>query len=124
MGLLILSELLCGNRSSYATAHSSYSQGIHDGWLACPSPNLLAKSTKYLGHPILSLHTPAVVKVFWMDGWLACPSPHLLPKSTLLCSSGKVSMVDYEYGGPNPAAYDIGNHFCEFAGPLLFFNSL
>ena len=30
-------------------------------------------------------------------------------------------MVDYEYGGPNPAAYDIGNHFCEFAGLLLPF---
>jgi ethanolamine kinase len=28
----------------------------------------------------------------------------------------RVSMVDFEYGGPNCAAYDIGNHFCEFAG--------
>ena len=27
------------------TAHSRYSQGIQDGWLACPSPNLLVKST-------------------------------------------------------------------------------
>ena len=26
------------------TAHSSYSRGIQDGWLACPSPHLLAKS--------------------------------------------------------------------------------
>ena len=25
-------------------------------------------------------------------------------------------MVDFEYGGANCAAYDIGNHFCEFAG--------
>ncbi|CAI8035050.1 Ethanolamine kinase 2 [Geodia barretti] len=34
-------------------------------------------------------------------------------------STGNVSMVDYEYGGPNLAAYDIGNHFCEFAGVSL-----
>ena len=31
-------------------------------------------------------------------------------------STGKVSFVDYEYSGLNYAAFDIGNHFCEFAG--------
>ena len=25
-------------------------------------------------------------------------------------------MIDFEYGGPNYLAYDIANHFCEFAG--------
>ncbi|CAI8045171.1 hypothetical protein GBAR_LOCUS25003 [Geodia barretti] len=50
------------------TALSSYSQGIQDGWLACPSLHLLAKSTNNLGHPILSLHSPATVKVFRMVG--------------------------------------------------------
>ena len=28
-------------------------------------------------------------------------------------------MIDYEYGGANAAAYDIGNHFCEFAGLVI-----
>ena len=28
-------------------------------------------------------------------------------------------MVDFEYGGANCAAYDIGNHFCEFAGQFI-----
>ena len=28
-------------------------------------------------------------------------------------------MVDFEYGGANCAAYDIGNHFCEFAGLIV-----
>ena len=30
--------------------------------------------------------------------------------------SGVVKMVDYEYAGPNYLAFDIANHFCEFAG--------
>ena len=25
-------------------------------------------------------------------------------------------LIDFEYAGPNHIAYDIGNHFCEFAG--------
>ncbi|CAI8033812.1 hypothetical protein GBAR_LOCUS19066, partial [Geodia barretti] len=50
-------------------------------WLALSFPHLLAKSTNNLGHPILSLHSPAIVKVFRMVG-LVCPSPHLLAKST------------------------------------------
>ncbi len=31
----------------------------------------------------------------------------------------KVSLIDFEYGGPNVAAFDIGNHFCEFAGIFI-----
>lgn len=30
--------------------------------------------------------------------------------------AGRIAFIDYEYGGPNPDAYDIGNHFCEYAG--------
>ncbi|CAI8017316.1 hypothetical protein GBAR_LOCUS10531, partial [Geodia barretti] len=55
------------------TAHSSYIRAIQDGWLACPSLHLLAKSTNNLGHPILSLHTPGIVKVFRMVGWPVLP---------------------------------------------------
>ena len=29
---------------------------------------------------------------------------------------GEVHLVDYEYGGPNFLAFDIADHFCEFAG--------
>ena len=67
-----------GRQNGDCTAHFSYSRGIQDGWLACPSPHLLAKSTNNLGHPILSLHTPAIVKVFRMVGWPDLPSTCLL----------------------------------------------
>lgn len=30
-----------------------------------------------------------------------------------------VTLIDYEYAGYNRAAYDIANHFCEFAGVLI-----
>ncbi len=33
----------------------------------------------------------------------------------------KVHMIDYEYGSPNYAAYDIGNHFNEFGGIKSFY---
>ena len=36
------------NPEGIFAAHSSNSQGIQDGWLACSSPYLLAKSTKSL----------------------------------------------------------------------------
>jgi ethanolamine kinase len=28
-----------------------------------------------------------------------------------------VQFIDYEYSAHNPFAFDIGNHFCEYAGP-------
>lgn len=27
-----------------------------------------------------------------------------------------INFIDFEYAGPNFQAYDIANHFCEFAG--------
>jgi choline/ethanolamine kinase len=33
----------------------------------------------------------------------------------LLAASGKIVLIDYEYGGLNYAAFDIANHFCEWA---------
>ena len=53
------------------------------GWLACPSPHLLAKSTNNLGHPILSLHSPAIVKAFRMVGWPVLPPTCLLKVRTI-----------------------------------------
>ena len=31
-------------------------------------------------------------------------------------ASGAVRFIDYEYGAPGTAAYDVANHFCEYAG--------
>ena len=68
-------------------ALSSYSQSTQDGWLACPSPHLLVKSTRGLGH-LFSTVTPedyftalSSYSQGIQDGWLACPSLHLLAKS-------------------------------------------
>ena len=33
--------------------------------------------------------------------------------------AGDVQMVDFEYSGPNHLAFEIANHFCEFAGESL-----
>ena len=33
-------------------------------------------------------------------------------------------MIDFEYGGPNYLAYDIADHFCEFAGTKLIIYNL
>ena len=47
-------------------------------------------------------------------------------KSHLLSfiSTDAVGMIDFEYGGPNYLAYDIANHFCEFAGGRNLLNVL
>jgi len=34
----------------------------------------------------------------------------------LCCFAEKVSFIDFEYVGYNYQAFDIGNHFCEYAG--------
>lgn len=33
-------------------------------------------------------------------------------------NSHSIEFIDFEYAGPNYQAYDIANHFCEFAGKL------
>lgn len=50
-------------------------------------------------------------------------SPVVFSHNDALCANfiynkdqDKVHMIDYEYGSPNYAAYDIGNHFNEFGG--------
>lgn len=43
-----------------------------------------------------------------------CHNDLLLPN--IIYKSGKVSFIDYEYAGWNYQAFDIGNHFAEFAG--------
>uniref|UniRef100_A0A0V0GBQ0 ethanolamine kinase n=1 Tax=Triatoma dimidiata TaxID=72491 RepID=A0A0V0GBQ0_TRIDM len=43
-----------------------------------------------------------------------CHNDLLLPN--IIHQNGKVSFIDYEYAGWNYQAFDIGNHFAEFAG--------
>lgn len=38
------------------------------------------------------------------------------PSLPLFCLTGHVRFIDYEYAGYNYQAFDIGNHFNEFAG--------
>ncbi|XP_032894388.1 ethanolamine kinase 1-like [Amblyraja radiata] len=54
---------------------------------------------------------------------LQMKSPLVLCHNDLLCNNiihveekGEVKFIDYEYAGYNYQAYDIGNHFNEFAG--------
>lgn len=43
----------------------------------------------------------------------------LLKNSIFVSRVGDVQFIDYEYSGYNYLAYDIGNHFNEFAGMVV-----
>ncbi|XP_022082644.1 ethanolamine kinase 1-like [Acanthaster planci] len=45
-----------------------------------------------------------------------CHNDNLLANIIFDEQKDKVSFIDYEYAGYNYQAFDIGNHFCEFAG--------
>ena len=95
-----------------STAHSSYSQGIQDGWLACHS---LAKSTKSLS----LLHTPDIVTVFKMVGWPLLPLSHTSKKyETFTHRRGKSELfLEGEPGIP-------GELFLPFLSPpFILFSS-
>ena len=52
-------------------------------------------------------------------GGVAPPPPPPLPPSpspSPFLPSGKVTLIDFEYAGYNPRAFDIANHWNEFAG--------
>lgn len=36
--------------------------------------------------------------------------------ANVICCGDSVTFIDYEYGGYNYQAFDIANHFAEFAG--------
>lgn len=54
------------------------------------------------------------------EGSLCSPLPGADGSSPnpLLCFAEHVRFIDYEYTGYNYQAFDIGNHFNEFAGEL------
>ncbi|XP_023370318.1 ethanolamine kinase 2 isoform X4 [Otolemur garnettii] len=76
----------------------------------------------------LSADVPKVEVLEWELAWLKehlsqLDSPVVFCHNDLLCKNiiydstkGHVRFIDYEYAGYNYQAYDIGNHFNEFAG--------
>ncbi|XP_051889993.1 ethanolamine kinase 1 [Pristis pectinata] len=109
----------------------------HNGWI--PKPNLWLKLEKYFTIVYTELanesfHTRFSVEVSghqelkqelsWMKKQLSnLGSPVVLCHNDLLCKNiiynekeGQVKFIDYEYAEYNYQAYDIGNHFNEFAG--------
>ncbi|MEQ2280100.1 Ethanolamine kinase 1 [Ameca splendens] len=106
----------------------------HNGWV--PRSDLWLKMGKYLAliskcfkeHDRLSLEVPSPQQLrkelVWLQQSLSVlDSPVVLCHNDLLCKNiiynqreGSVKFIDYEYAGYNYQAYDIGNHFNEFAG--------
>uniref|UniRef100_A0A8C5MZI9 ethanolamine kinase n=1 Tax=Leptobrachium leishanense TaxID=445787 RepID=A0A8C5MZI9_9ANUR len=109
----------------------------HNGWI--PKSNLWYKMKKYFSlvptefeDKLINerfLHhvpNPQVLQaeMTWMKEVLSSlGSPVVLCHNDLLCKNiiynekrGNVKFIDYEYSGYNYQAYDIGNHFNEFAG--------
>uniref|UniRef100_A0A8D0LCS4 ethanolamine kinase n=1 Tax=Sphenodon punctatus TaxID=8508 RepID=A0A8D0LCS4_SPHPU len=109
----------------------------HNGWI--PKSNLWLKMGKYFSLIPTEFTDEEVNKRFlndvpstqvlqeemaWMKERLSnLGSPVVLCHNDLLCKNiiynekqGDVQFIDYEYSGYNYLAYDIGNHFNEFAG--------
>uniref|UniRef100_F6WSV8 ethanolamine kinase n=1 Tax=Monodelphis domestica TaxID=13616 RepID=F6WSV8_MONDO len=109
----------------------------HNGWI--PKSNLWLKMGKYFSliptefadedineRFLKDVPSPHVLQeeMTWMKEILSnLGSPVVLCHNDLLCKNiiynekqGDVQFIDYEYSGYNYLAYDIGNHFNEFAG--------
>lgn len=52
----------------------------------------------------------------WRSGRLTMPRFQIWDQFSLFLLTGHVRFIDYEYAGYNYQAFDIGNHFNEFAG--------
>uniref|UniRef100_W5NE30 ethanolamine kinase n=2 Tax=Lepisosteus oculatus TaxID=7918 RepID=W5NE30_LEPOC len=124
-------RLIARQMAKYHTIHA------HNGWV--PKSNLWLKMGKYFSlvptefeDKTVNLRfkrdipSPTQLKeeMAWMQNSLSdLGSPVVLCHNDLLCKNiifnekeGKVKFIDYEYTGYNHQAYDIGNHFNEFAG--------
>lgn len=66
----------------------------------------LEREILFLEEHLCSLDSPVVF----------CHNDLLLKNILHDDETGKVSFIDYEYAAPNYQAFDIGNHFCEYAG--------
>ncbi|XP_072234062.1 ethanolamine kinase 1 [Leuresthes tenuis] len=109
----------------------------HNGWV--PQSDMWLKMGKYFAlisqyfhepeqSDRFSLEVPSLQclrkELLWLQQSLSLlGSPVVLCHNDLLCKNiiynqreGSVKFIDYEYAGYNYQAYDIGNHFNEFAG--------
>ncbi|CAK8691922.1 unnamed protein product [Clavelina lepadiformis] len=85
------------------------SDSIIDGGLTVARKNeeqVLRKEVDELESCLTNLNSPIVF----------CHNDILLHNVIYNEHTEKISFIDYEYAGFNYQAYDIGNHFCEFAG--------
>uniref|UniRef100_H3ADH0 ethanolamine kinase n=1 Tax=Latimeria chalumnae TaxID=7897 RepID=H3ADH0_LATCH len=113
----------------------------HNGCI--PKPNLWLKLRKYFSlvaaefraEPVGSRFHQEVPRleileqeITWLKEYLSqLNSPVVLCHNDLLCKNiiynekeGSVKFIDYEYASYSYQAFDIGNHFNEFAGFLLW----
>ncbi|OXB53493.1 hypothetical protein ASZ78_011155, partial [Callipepla squamata] len=91
----------------------------HNGWI--PKSNLWLKMGKYFSLIPTEFADEEVNKRpfnFPLPTRFSCEE-----LATLHSHVGDVQFIDYEYSGYNYLAYDIGNHFNEFADTLRFFFS-
>uniref|UniRef100_A0A671QVN8 ethanolamine kinase n=1 Tax=Sinocyclocheilus anshuiensis TaxID=1608454 RepID=A0A671QVN8_9TELE len=109
----------------------------HNGWV--PQSDLWLKMSKFFSlvpthfedpekDQRLNSEVPSAVclrdEMIWLQQNLSkLGSPVVLCHNDLLCKNiiynqqeGNVKFIDYEYAGYNYQAFDIGNHFNEFAG--------
>ncbi|CAK8691900.1 unnamed protein product [Clavelina lepadiformis] len=87
------------------------SDSIIDGGLTVARKNeeqVLRKEVDELESCLTNLNSPIVF----------CHNDILLHNVIYNEYAEKISFIDYEYAGFNYQAYDIGNHFCEFAASL------
>ncbi|XP_017349429.1 ethanolamine kinase 1 isoform X1 [Ictalurus punctatus] len=124
-------RLIARQMAKYHAIHA------HNGWV--PRSDLWHTMSKYFSlvptrfdnlekNQRLSSQVPSPVclreELLWLQQSLSkLDSPVVLCHNDLLCKNiiyqqagGHVKFIDYEYAGYNYQAYDIGNHFNEFAG--------
>ncbi|XP_070784973.1 ethanolamine kinase 1 isoform X3 [Enoplosus armatus] len=82
------------------------SQPIYRLSLEVPSPQCLREELVWLQQSLSVLGSPVVL----------CHNDLLCKNIIYNQEAGNVKFIDYEYAGYNYQAYDIGNHFNEFAG--------
>lgn len=63
--------------------------------------------------PLVFAHNDLLIYNSWFFPLFQIGLHHLV---LLDSKSGEVHFIDYEYAGPNYQLFDIGNHFCEYAG--------
>ncbi|XP_048124431.1 ethanolamine kinase 1 [Alosa alosa] len=126
-----LFRLIAWQLAKYHAIHA------HNGWV--PQSDLWFRMGKYFSlvpthfqDPAQNLRLSREVpsarclqeEMLWLKQSLSgLGSPVVLCHNDLLCKNiiysqtgGNVKFIDYEYAGYNYQAYDIGNHFNEFAG--------